>query len=230
MCVMRRYVKVDGKIRTDINYPAGFMDVVQIEKAGKTFRLMYDTKGRFVLHKVSAEEASYKLCRVQRAAKGKKAYIGRNPFATGQAAAIPYLSLHDSRTIRFADPAVKVHDTVKVDIKTGKVIGHLKFETGNTIMCIRGHNIGRVGVITSRERHPGGFDIVHVKDKRGQEFATRLGNVFVIGQGENLAVSLPSGAGIAVSDAEAREKLMAKNTANKAGKNAHKKSSKKSKK
>lgn len=49
-------------------------------------------------------------------------------------------------------------------------------------MITGGHNVGRVGVIVSRERHPGSFDIVHVKDTLGHTFATRLNNVFVIGK------------------------------------------------
>jgi len=57
MIVMRRLVEVDGKIRTDINYPAGFMDVITIEKTDERFRLLYDVKGRFVLHRLSKEES-----------------------------------------------------------------------------------------------------------------------------------------------------------------------------
>jgi len=30
--LMQRLVKIDGKIRTDIKYPTGFMDVISIEK------------------------------------------------------------------------------------------------------------------------------------------------------------------------------------------------------
>jgi len=51
MIAMRRLVKVDHKVRTDPNYPAGFQDVVSIEKTGEMYRLLYDVKGRFVLHK-----------------------------------------------------------------------------------------------------------------------------------------------------------------------------------
>merc|ERR1719458_1159560 len=57
MIVMQRLIKVDGKIRTDMFYPAGFMDVVSIGKTKENFRLMLDTKSRFCLHKVSKEEA-----------------------------------------------------------------------------------------------------------------------------------------------------------------------------
>ena len=52
------------QVRTDATFPAGFMDVIEIEKTGETFRLVYDTKGRFVVHRISPEEASYKLAKV----------------------------------------------------------------------------------------------------------------------------------------------------------------------
>lgn len=57
--------------------------------------------------------------------------------------------------------------------------------------------MGRVGVITHRERHDGGFGIVHIKDAIDNTFATRESNVFVIGQ-EKPWVSLPKGKGVKV--------------------------------
>ena len=45
--------------------------------------------------------------------------------------------------------------------------------TGNVCMVTGGHNLGRVGLVTHRERHHGGFDIVHIKDSLGHQFATR---------------------------------------------------------
>jgi hypothetical protein len=62
--LMQRLVKVDGKVRTDTTYPSGFMDVIDIDKTDEHFRLVYDTKGRFVVHRISREEAGYKLCKV----------------------------------------------------------------------------------------------------------------------------------------------------------------------
>lgn len=49
-------------------------------------------------------------------------------------------------------------------------------------MVTGGANLGRIGVITNRERHPGSFDVVHVKDSTGNNFATRLTNIFVVGK------------------------------------------------
>ena len=44
---------------------------------------------------------------------------------------------------------------------------------GNMAMITGGHNVGRVGLITHRDRRPGWFDIVHIKDSAGHSFATR---------------------------------------------------------
>jgi len=158
--LVQRLIKVDGKIRTDHTYPAGLMDVVSIEKTKEHFRLLYDTKGRFRVHKISPEEASYKLCRVKDVKKGPKG--------------INYIVTHDARTIRFPDPDVKTHDTVRVNIETGECLDHLKFEHGNVCMITSGNNVGRVGVIQHREKHPGSFEIVHLRDAEGHAFATRL--------------------------------------------------------
>jgi len=206
--VMRRLVKVDHKVRTDMSYPAGFMDVVSIDKTEEQFRLLYDVKGRFAVHRISAEEANFKLCRVVKIGVGSKASIGRNPTLTGQAGAVPYAVTHDGRTLRFPDPLAKAGDTVKLDLTTGKTVDTLKFEAGNVCMVTAGANKGRVGVLTSREKHHGGFEISHLKDKRGNSFATRSGNVFVIGDSKPW-ISLPRGKGIALSILEEREKIFA---------------------
>merc|ERR1712188_293859 len=169
--LMQRLVKVDGKVRTDANYPCGFMDVISIDKTDEHFRMLYDAKGRFVLHRLNgnkalAKENQYKLCRVQRVSVGAKG--------------VPYITTHDGRTIRYPDPLAKMHDVLKVDLATGKGIDLVKFETGVTCIVTRGQNQGRMGTITAREKHIGSFEIVHVKDSKGRAFATRIMNVFTI--------------------------------------------------
>jgi small subunit ribosomal protein S4e len=179
---MERCVAVDGKVRTDANFPAGFMDVIEIAKTGDRFRLMYDVKGRFVLHRISKEETQYKLCRVNKV-----------HYTAGQ---VPAAVTHDGRTVRYPDPDVKVNDTIKVDIATGKMSEILKFEAGAMVMVTRGGNTGRVGTLVKVERHEGSFDIVTITDAKGHVFCTRLQNVFVIGSGNNASVSLPKGRGV----------------------------------
>ncbi|CAM9181677.1 unnamed protein product [Laminaria digitata] len=109
---------------------------------------------------------------------------------------IPYLVTHDGRTVRYPDPLIKVNDTIKIDLESGKPIETIKFEIGNICMIARGRNAGRVGIMQHIERHPGSFDIVSVKDGAGHVFATRLQNIFSIGQGTRTMVSLPKGKGV----------------------------------
>ncbi|KAI0704461.1 40S ribosomal protein S4 [Cerioporus squamosus] len=189
--VMQRLIKVDGKVRTDPTYPAGFMDVITIEKSGEHFRLLYDVKGRFTIHRISPEEATYKLLKVRKVALGNKG--------------VPYIVTHDGRTIRYPDPLIKVNDTVRFDIEQGKITDFVKFDTGNLAFITGGRNRGRCGVITHREKHVGGFDIVHVKDSLDRTFATRISNIFVIGEGTKSWVSLPKGKGIKLTIAEERD-------------------------
>jgi len=196
MIVMQRLIKVDGKVRADMFYPAGFQDVVSIDKTKENFRLLYDTKGRFALHKIQKEEASYKLCRVRKIERGPRG--------------IPYARTHDGRTLRYPDPDVKANDTVRVDLATSKILDHVKFETGNMAIISGGNNIGRVGVIQHRERHPGSFEMVHVKDAVGHVFATRLANVMPIGKGNKAWISLPKGLGIKLNINEDRNAKMSK--------------------
>jgi small subunit ribosomal protein S4e len=70
----QRLIKIDGRVRTDFLFPAGFMglysmksmvllthdiclDVISIEKTSENFRLIYDIKGRFCVHRITPEEA-----------------------------------------------------------------------------------------------------------------------------------------------------------------------------
>merc|ERR1719146_375416 len=172
------------------------MDVIDIEKTKEAFRMLYNTKGKFVVHRISKDEASYKLCKVKAIKKGLKG--------------IPYCVTHDGRTIKYPDPDVKVNDTVRFDFASGKVLDHIKFELGNIAMISSGNNIGRVGIIQHRERHPGSFEIVRIKDAVGHTFATRLQNVFVIGKGNKPWISLPKGNGIKLSIQEDRAAKMSK--------------------
>merc|ERR1719341_2174372 len=61
----QRLIKIDGKTRTDPKFPTGFMDVVQIEKTGENFRIIYDVKGRFTVHRITASEVANVMRRME---------------------------------------------------------------------------------------------------------------------------------------------------------------------
>jgi len=200
MILCNKLVKVDGKARLDPKYPAGFMDVISIRKIDSDFRLLYDVKGRFRLVKIDSEEANFKLCRVMRHQLGR--------------GGVPYISTHDGRTLRFPDPEVKVGDTVKLNLKTGKVEEFYHCDVGASIMIIKGRNTGRVGNIRKIEKHPGSHNIAHIDDIKGNKFATRMNNVFVIGEHDETHVTLPQGEGVKLSILQERSVTRAKRRRN----------------
>jgi small subunit ribosomal protein S4e len=157
------------------------MDVLNIVKTGESFRLLYDEKGRFTLVSVKGPEANFKLCKIV-----KKA-VGPNK--------IPYVVTHDARTIRFPHPDINENDTIKYDLEKNEIVSWISNEPGHLAYVTGGNNIGRVGSILHVERHLGSFDIVHLKDANGKTFATRSGNIFIIGNKKS-EITLPASEGI----------------------------------
>jgi len=196
---VRKLVKVDGKVRTDPRFPAGLMDVISLEKTNENFRLVYDVKGRFSMVPLTKEDAKWKLCKIT------AIRVGPNK--------VPLATTHDGRTLRYVDPLIKVNDTIKLDLETNKVLEIIKFDVGQLVLITSGRNRGRVGVLQSREQHPGSFEIIYVKDSVGHLFATRLAAAFVIGNDTTPAIKLPKGRGIKLSIIEEKAKK-AKRAAN----------------
>lgn len=173
-------IKIDNKIRKDIKFPIGMMDVLTVVKTNEHYRLLFDVKGRFILTKIKDTEAKVKLLKV------KSKAVGPNK--------VPYIVTHDGRTIRFAHPDINVGDTLKFDLEKNTIIEWFKNEPGHLAFITGGNNVGRVATILHVERHLGSFDIVHLRDANGKTFATRKGNVFIIGNKKSI-ITLPEGDG-----------------------------------
>merc|ERR1712222_26194 len=140
-------VKVDGKVRREIKYPVGLMDVVTIPKTDDKYRVMYDVKGRFTFVPIREKESQYKLCKVV------KKFNGPNK--------VPY-----------------------------------RMKQGNVCMLTGGNNKGRVGIVTNIMAKPGKINVVTCTDVNDIKFTTRLGNVFIIGNGDKAEITLPKDKGV----------------------------------
>ena len=184
-------VKVDNKVRRNPKFPCGLMDVFELPKLNKNFRVLYDTKGRYTLVKLDKKEKDIKLCRVQ------KKFIGPNKIC--------YFVTHDGRTLKFLDQDIEIQDTIKLNIRSGKVEGFLKMKVGNVAYCMKGNNIGRVGVIQNINKLDGNHDIVTVKDAGGHSFTTRNSFMIVIGNDEKPDIALPKGNGLFKTIIEQRD-------------------------
>lgn len=116
--------------RSELIYPAGFMDVINIDKMGENFHLTCDTKGHFAVQCTTPEEVKYKLCKLRRIFVGTKG--------------IPHLLTHDAHAICYPDPCIKVNDTIQIDLETGKITDFIKIDTGNLCMVTGSGNLGRM--------------------------------------------------------------------------------------
>ena len=160
-------ISINGRVRTDPKFPVGIMDIVTINKTGTNYRVNFDVKGRWRLVKISKEDAKYKLCKVTRRSMGPKR--------------IPFITTADGRTIRYPNPHIKEHDSIKINIETGEIIEYYKYKIGAPVLIVGGNNIGRAGFIEKIEKHPGSYEIVYIKDLKDSVFSTRLTNIFITG-------------------------------------------------
>jgi len=198
MILINKLIKVDGKVRLNPKYPAGFMDVITISRTDQYFRLLYDVKGRFTLVKIEKNQSNFKLCKVVKTALGR--------------GGIPYIVTHDGRTLRFPNPEIKVGDSIKLDLNNGtikSILEFYKFDIDVLVMVVQGKNRGRVGKIRKIERHLGAYNLVHIVDDRKHIFATRENNVFVIGRKKSEVV-LSSDEGIKTSILEQQKNQISK--------------------
>lgn len=106
-------IKIDGKVRRNPRFPLGSMDVITIEKTNEHFRMLLDTRGRFLPHRIDAKEANFKLCKVLTKKIGKQK--------------VPYITTHDGRTIRFPHPDIQINDSIKLNLTTGEIGTVVKF-------------------------------------------------------------------------------------------------------
>lgn len=184
----QKMIKVNGVVRTDKDFPLGVMDVLTIDSANESYRLLYNNNRNFILTKIDADEARFRLDVVVRKKLGKRG--------------VPFIFTNTGSTFRYCDPAIKIKDTVKIDIKTGSIVEYLPFAHDMRAFVVRGKNMGCVGTIKNIEKHDAGNDIAYIIDTNGRGFNTRADNVFVIGDSNELLIKLPKGDGIKLSELE----------------------------
>jgi small subunit ribosomal protein S4e len=178
-------VEVDGKVRREEKFPVGLMDVIRLPSAKKIYRVIPTPEKGLTLHGVKAEEAAFKLCRIENKTTLKGGHI--------------QLHLHDGRNLllKVKDPRKSTEDTytssdvLKLKVPSQEIIDHIKMGEGVSALVTGGKNIGRWGTITKIEQgaglHP---KVVTIEDKAGNRFQATLNYVFAIGVNKP-AISMP---------------------------------------
>lgn len=127
-------VLVDKRARKDYKFPVGIMDVLDVPITKEHFRILYTAKGKFMVHKISAEESKLKPVKIT----GKKIIRGKKV----------QLNMYDGRNLIVDKEEFKVNDTLILSVE-GKpsVKKHLKFEKGAMVYLIEGKYKGMSGTI-----------------------------------------------------------------------------------
>lgn len=156
-------VLVDGKIRKDHRYLAGFMDMISVPKKKEHFRILFNNKGHLYLKQVKDNETKFKLCKIS----GKRILIKKKM----------QISFHDGRTMLVDKDSFKVGDTLIIELPKQKIKEHLKLEPKAQIYLFSGRHVGGSGTL---ENIRGKY--ITFKNKKGDVFETLKKYVFVIGK------------------------------------------------
>jgi small subunit ribosomal protein S4e len=172
------YMKVDGKVVRDTGYPVGLMDVLSIEKMNKYYRILPDSHHGLILHEITKEDSSFKLCRIN----NKTSLKGGNI----------QLNLHDGRNIVVVinDPRspkediYKHMDVLKISIPDQEILKVLNFKENKLAIIMSGKNIGQVGkIITILKRFGPKASTVSIQHN-GSHTETLYDYTFIIGEGQ----------------------------------------------
>ncbi|MEM3399674.1 MAG: 30S ribosomal protein S4e [Candidatus Micrarchaeia archaeon] len=125
-------ILVDGRRVKSVNFPVGLMDIISVPALDKYYRVTIDKKGRLKLDEIKKDDASFKLCRIERKITGKGGVI--------------LLGLHDGRS-QIADNTYHVGDTLKISIPQQKIIAKYALEPGMRCLITGGKHTGDFAII-----------------------------------------------------------------------------------
>jgi small subunit ribosomal protein S4e len=126
-------VKVNNKVRHDENFPVQVLDVLNLEKSGKNYRLQIENK-KFTLVEVSDKDAEEKIVKI----RGKKILSGNKV----------QMNLDDGQNI-LATQKFSVGDSALFNTKTNKITKIIHLKVGAKVEIVSGKHAGEKGEIVS---------------------------------------------------------------------------------
>jgi small subunit ribosomal protein S4e len=133
-------IAVDGRVRLDSRLPVGLMDVVDIPRIGKSYRMVPSKTSPLTLVEIPNNEKAMKLCEL----RSKKSEKGGG-FQCG---------FHDGRSILVkGEVSLKVGDSSLIDIPSQKIVKNLSLKNDSMVIITGGQSRGLIGKIS--QIHPG---------------------------------------------------------------------------
>lgn len=161
--LLQGVITVNGKIRKDHKFPVGIFDVIEFPD-DEAYRLLYNSKGKFLLKKLDKKERNIILFKIKNKTILKNGKI--------------QLNLGNGENILTDKKDIKPGDTIT--ILDNKVKDILSFEKGAYIYLVKGKRIGTSGRIENVEKNK-------IRFSEGKEkYETLKGYAFVIGKDKPL--------------------------------------------
>ncbi len=128
-----RKILVNGKVRTDLHYPVGLMDVITVPSLNQSYRVFYDTKGKFRLLLLGDDEKDLRLVQIRNKTiiKNQKVQLNNS----------------DGTNLLLNKGDYKTGDTLVTSIKDGSLKEHISLKKGARIYIIGGTKRGFVGTL-----------------------------------------------------------------------------------
>ena len=160
--VHNELIKVDGRVCKDTRRGVGLMDVLSL--GDEHFRCMLDANGRLRYVKISAEEAAWKLVRIE----------GKTTIKGGKT----QLNFHDGRNMIVDDATTySTGDSIKISLPDQEIIEHIAFVEGVRCYLIGGTHVGEMAFMKERIVKRSSMP----NEVAFEEFGTTEVNVFAVG-------------------------------------------------
>lgn len=161
-------VLVDKKKRTEVKYPVGLMDVLEIPKLEEHYRMILKTDGTLTLISIDNKEADIKLLKVI-----NKTIVKKGKFQ---------ITFHDGRNILLDKSECKIGDSALFNIKDNKISKWIPLTKESLVYLSAGGHVGSLGKIV---------DILKTRDLQkpkviveinGKNYITLMSYSFVVGK------------------------------------------------
>lgn len=159
---------VDKKIRRDLKFPAGLMDIIEIPKTNERWIVLLDKKGKLILKNVSENSSKHKLCKI----------VNKTVVRGGNI----QLNLHDGRNLLVEKDEYKTKDTLLLDLEKNAIKKHLHFKEGSLALITGGAHKSEIGRIEEIKKIRSSMPNIVVLSKDNEKFQTVEGYVFVVGE------------------------------------------------
>lgn len=160
--VHNELIKVDGRVCKDTRRGVGLMDVLSL--GDEHFRCMLDANGRLRYVKISAEEAAWKLVRIE----------GKTTVKGGKT----QLNFHDGRNMIVDDAKeFSTGDSLKISLPDQTVLEHIAFVEDVRCYLIGGTHVGETAFMKERIVKRSSMP----NEVAFEEFGTTEVNVFAVG-------------------------------------------------